>query len=416
MTNIYTSIDIGSDTIRILISEYYKKKFYTLAVSSVKSKGVKNGVIVDEGLLSERIKLSLNDIYERIDIEINKALLVIPAIGVEFNLVHGNIPIINMEKMVTKKDIIRVESSVINDIAPNMELVNVTPIDYTIYDNGSEIETTKDPVNKICDRLGIRAMITTVPKVNIISYVKLLENLGIEVVDISLSPICDYEEVRNEEMDNGVTCLINVGKNMTNISIFNKGIITNSTNINIGSKVIDDDISYVYNLSYKNARKIKENFAYAHINYANKTETYEIKDKNDKYVSINQYEVSKIVNKRLFEILNIAKNELKVLTNKQISYIMVLGGIIDIPTINYLIEDVFGSNAGIYSNNTLGIRKSRFITASGSIKFFVKKLEKRGKEYTMLSKDEIDNMIHSKTKIGKNDSIFGRFFNYFFDN
>ena len=243
MRNIYTSIDIGSDTIRILISEYYKKKFYTLAVSSVKSKGVKNGVIVDEGLLSERIKLSLNDIYERIDIEINKALLVIPAIGVEFNLVHGNIPIINMEKMVTKKDIIRVESSVINDIAPNMELVNVTPIDYTIYDNGSEIETTKDPVNKICDRLGVRAMITTVPKVNIISYVKLLENLGIEVVDISLSPICDYEEVRNEEMDNGVTCLINVGKNMTNISVFNKGIITNSTNINIGSKVIDDDIS-----------------------------------------------------------------------------------------------------------------------------------------------------------------------------
>lgn len=416
MKNIYTSIDIGSDTIRILVSEYYEKKFYTLAVSSVKSKGIKNGYIVDEGLLSERIKLSLNDIYQRIDIEINKAVLVIPPNDAEFNLVHGNIPIVNMEKMITVKDINRVENTVVNDIAPNMELVNVTPIDYTIYENGSEIEILKNPVNKICDRLAIRAMVTTVPKSNVISYVKILENLGIEVVDIILSPICDYEEIRTEDTDQMVSCVVNIGKSMTNVSIFNKGIITNSVNLNVGSKVIDDDISYVYNLSYKNAKKIKENFSVAHINYANKTETYEVKDKNDKYVSINQYEVSKIVNKRLLEILNVIKNELKVLTNKQISYIMVLGGITDIPTFNYVIEDVFGDSANSYNISTLGIRKSRFVTSSGAIKFFVKKLEKKGKEYSMFSKDEIDNMIHSKTRIGKNDSIFGRFLNYFFDN
>ena len=416
MKNVYTSIDIGSDTIRILVSEYYEKKFYTLAVSSVKSKGIKNGIIIDEQLLSERIKLSLDDIYQRIDIEINKVVLVIPPIDAEFNLIHGNVPIVNMEKMVTIKDVNRVENTVINDIAPNMELVNVTPIDYTIYENGSEIECLKNPINKICDRLAMRAMVTTVSKSNVISYVKILENLGIEVVDIVLSPICDYEEIRNEDYDSNVSCLINIGKNMTNVSIFNKGIITNSINLNIGSKVIDDDIAYVYNLSYKNAKKIKENFSFAHSNYANKNETYEIKDKNDKYISINQYEVSKIVNKRLIEILNVIKNELKVLTNKEISYIMVLGGIGDIPTFNYVIEDVFGEKANSYNINTLGIRKSRFITSSGAIKFFVKKLEKKGKEYSMFSKDEIDNMIHSKTRIGKNDSLFGRFLNYFFDN
>ena len=60
--------------------------------------------------------------------------------------------------------------------------------------------------------------------------------------------------------------------------------------------------------------------------------------------------------------------------------------------------------------------KSRFITVSGSIKFFVRKLERREKKYTMFSKDEIENMIHSKSRIGKNDSLVGRFINYFFDN
>ena len=62
MKKIYTCIDIGTDTIRILVSEYYGKKFRTLAVSSVRSKGIKRGVIVDESLVLERLKLALDDI------------------------------------------------------------------------------------------------------------------------------------------------------------------------------------------------------------------------------------------------------------------------------------------------------------------------------------------------------------------
>ena len=52
MKKIYTSVDIGSDTIRILVSEYFQGKLRTLAVSSVRSKGVKNGIIIDENNIS----------------------------------------------------------------------------------------------------------------------------------------------------------------------------------------------------------------------------------------------------------------------------------------------------------------------------------------------------------------------------
>ena len=416
MKKIYTSLDIGSDTIKILVSEYFQGKTRTLAVSSVKSKGIKNGEIKDEELVIQRIKLAIEDISSRIDVNIKKAILIIPAIEAEYNLVHGNIPIVNTEKMVTKKDIIRVQNTVINDIVPNMELVNITPIDFTIYENGSEIETLKDPVNKICDRLGIRAMVVTVPKSVVISYAKVAEKAGIEVVDLSLSPICDFEEIKYDELEEGVTALINIGKDNTCVSIFNKGIITNSSIIKTGSRIIDEDISYIYYTSKKTAKKIKENFGIAHPKYANKNETYETKDINEKLISINQYELSEVINKRLTEILNIAKNELKVLTNKQIRYIMVLGGIIDIPSINFVLEDVLGSNAKIHQINTLGIRKARFITSSGAIKHFIKKIKFRGKEYSMFSSDDVDSLVYSKTRIGRSDSVFGRFISYFFDN
>lgn len=416
MKKIYTCIDISSDTIRVLVSEYYQGKQRTLACSSVRTKGVKSGVITDEGLLVERLKLALDDISSRIDVDIKKAILIIPPLDAEYNLVHGNVPIVNEEHMVTKKDVMRVQNATLNDVLPNMELVSITPIDFTIYENGSEIETLKDPTNKICDRLGIRAMLSLVPKTHVISYVKVAEAAGIEVVDLALSSICDYEEVRTEEMDLTGSAIINIGKDITTVSVFNKGIITNSSILKIGSKIIDEDISYIYYINKKKARRVKENFGIASSLYASKTETYEARDVNGKLVNINQFELAKIINKRLSQILNIAKNELKVLTNKQIRYIMVLGGITDIPGINFAIEDILGKDAKTYSLNTLGIRKARFITVSGAIKHFIKKIKLRGKQYSMFSSDDEDNLIHSKTRIGRSDSVFGRFFSYFFDN
>lgn len=416
MKKIYTCIDIGSDTIRVLVSEYFQGKFRTLAVSSVRTKGVKNGKIVDEEALLERLKLALNDITTRINIPIKKAILTLPAQEAEYTLVHGNVPIVNDEKMVTEKDVLRVQNASLNDILPNMELVNITPIDFTIYENGSEIETIKDPKNKICDRLGIRAMMVCVPKTNVISFAKVVESSGVEVVDLVLGPIADYEEVSDEDMKQEVAALINIGRDTTTVSMFNKGIITNSSVLKIGSKIIDEDISYIYYTTKKVARKTKENFGIAHPRYASKTETYEIRDVNGKLVSINQYELSNVINKRLVEILNVAKNELKVLTNKQIRYIMVLGGITDMPGVNFVLEEVFNKETKTYTMNTLGIRKSRFITVSGAIKHFVKKIRLRGKEYSMFSSDDVDGLIHSKTRIGRSDSVFGRFFSYFFDN
>ena len=259
-------------------------------------------------------------------------------------------------------------------------------------------------------------MLVTIPKSTIISFVKVVESAGVEVVDLVLSPIADFEVIKQEDMENSVTGVINIGKDTITISVFNKGIITNSSVLKIGSKIIDEDISYIYYTNKKTARKIKENFGIAHPRYSNKNETYESRDINNKLIKINQYELSEIINKRLVEILNVAKNELKVLTNKQIRYIMVLGGITDMPGMNFVLDDVFASEAKLHTMNTLGIRKARFITVFGAIKHFVKKIKLRGKEYSMFSSDDVDNLVHSKTRIGRSDSVFGRLFSYFFDN
>ena len=72
MKEIISSLDIGSSTVKLVVGEVYKKELNILAVSEVKSKGVKSGIIVNV----EETLISLKEVFSRcqemLDIKINK--------------------------------------------------------------------------------------------------------------------------------------------------------------------------------------------------------------------------------------------------------------------------------------------------------------------------------------------------------
>ena len=74
MKRIYTSIDIGSDTIKIVVCELYQNKLNLLASSSFKSKGVKKGVITDLDLALKSVKGAFQEIEEMLGIKIKKVI------------------------------------------------------------------------------------------------------------------------------------------------------------------------------------------------------------------------------------------------------------------------------------------------------------------------------------------------------
>ena len=67
MKKIYSSIDIGSDTIKLIVSEMYKNKMNILAVSSVESKGIQKGLIVDANAAVDSIKKTFNEVEHFIE-------------------------------------------------------------------------------------------------------------------------------------------------------------------------------------------------------------------------------------------------------------------------------------------------------------------------------------------------------------
>lgn len=410
MRKIYTSVDLGSDSIKILVAEIYNKKLNVLAVSNVKSSGIKKGLIVDANEILVSLREAISEIEGKLMITIDKVIASVPSYYSTFEIVNGEVDIDEYGK-ITGLDVVKVlQKAVKSKLKMDRELVTIIPIYYIVDDR----KNIKDPKNLIGKKLGVKAMMATTPSKNVQSIISIFQSLGIDVVDVNLGSIADYNEFKNNTSDTGVSAVINIGHDITTVSLFNKGIIINSEVIQIGGKNIDNDISYVFKLDKKDSSKLKENFAVAHKKFSRVNDVKEAVTTNRDLISITQYDISQVVMSRLTEILKLAKKQTYLLTNREISYIIITGGTAELPGMSYLVEEIFGSNAKVGNIDTIGIRNNKYSTVSGLIKGINDKLESRDKEYTMI---DLDNDASGQNKLSINDSsVLNKVFGYFFDN
>ncbi|MEG0826401.1 MAG: cell division FtsA domain-containing protein, partial [Bacilli bacterium] len=305
MKRIYNSIDIGSDTIKIVVCELYKNKLNLLAATTTKSNGIKKGLITDIELARRSVKKALTEIEDMLGITITKVIANVPSYLSEFSMVNATILIDNEENVVSGNDVVKVIQETFknyNDLS--REMLTILPIDFKV-DN----QMTNDPKGFIGKELSTRGIMVTTPKKNIYSVVGLLESLGLEVVDVSLDSIGDLNTFKTKEMEKQAGVIVNIGSETTTISLFNKGIIVKNTIIQLGGKNIDNDIAYIYKIEIDMAKRLKEKIALAHKNYANNSEIVEITNKYNENVRISQSELSEIVYSRIEEILNLVKKE-----------------------------------------------------------------------------------------------------------
>lgn len=410
MRKIYTSVDLGSDSIKILVAEIYNKKLNVLAVSNVKSSGIKKGLIVDANEILVSLREAISEIEGKLMITIDKVIASVPSYYSTFEIVTGEVDIDEYGK-ITGLDVVKVlQKAVKSKLKMDRELVTIIPIYYIVDDK----KNIKDPKNLIGKKLGVKAMMATTPSKNVQSIISIFQSLGIDVVDVNLGSIADYNEFKNNTSDTGVSAVINIGHDITTVSLFNKGIIINSEVIQIGGKNIDNDISYVFKLDKKDSSKLKENFAVAHKKFSRVNDVKKAVTTNRDLISITQYDISQVVMSRLTEILKLAKKQTYLLTNREISYIIITGGTAELPGMSYLVEEIFGSNAKVGNIDTIGIRNNKYSTVSGLIKGINDKLESRDKEYTMI---DLDNDASGQNKLSINDSsVLNKVFGYFFDN
>ena len=407
MKKIYTSIDIGSDTIKFVVAELYKEKLHILHSSSIKSKGIRKGLIIDSNLMVNSIKDGIKVVSNDLGFQIKKVIVNVPSYNAKFMYVTNKIEI---NEEITTEDINKViKSSVYGKIDSDYELVTVLPLEFVI----NESDSVEYPVGLKANTLEIKGIMITVPKKNIFSVVSVMESAGLEVVDITLSGLSDYSEVKRDNIKNKVGSIINIGHDITNVSVFNKGKLMNTEVLQIGGHNVEKDIAYVFGINVIDARTIKEKFSFAHKRFVTLTDTYEIKNNDEKLIKIGQLEVTEVVMSRLTEILNYAKKQILLLTKKNIEYIIITGGTTEMKYFKNLVYEILGKDVIIYLMKDIGIRDNKYISAFGSIKYFIEKMTIRGKDYSMISPLDEELLLTPESKARRDKvGIAGMFKNF----
>lgn len=411
MRNIYSSIDIGTEEIKIVVMEYFNNKYNVLASSSVKSFGVRQGLIVDASLVTSAIKKCVKQVESKLGTKLEKLIAVVPSNNMEITIGSSTTSVDTLNNIINGDIIFKGMQKCLKDISSSSkEVVGVFPIEYILDEN----KKVGNPLGKTSTSLSMKCVIASVPRKNVYSVVSVIESLGIEVVDILISSLGNYYVIKNKDIDTKVVGSIDIGKEKTVLSIFNKGIIIKEEIVKLGFDNILKDIEFNYKTTEEETYKIINDFAVCNRKYADSDEIYDSVNRNEEKIQINNYKLAELIEYRVVELLKNIKNQINNLTNKEIGYIIITGGVTSMLGFNAIISELFTKNVSVLTTGTIGIRDNKYVTCFGAIKYFVDKLNLREKEYSMFSTEKIEEMIVNGKKMG-NSSVLGKIFDRIFD-
>lgn len=409
MSQVYTGIELGTDSIKIVVLEKLHDQFHVLASVHSPSEGISKGQVVDIKKCVSSVRAALKKADDMLGIKIIKVIAVVPPSGCSFDIVVGSVEVLDE---VTGDDVNRVvKDALAGRIGEEEELVTAIPISFTV----DEEENIKDPKGMSGNLLETKLVIATLPKEPLYRILEVLKLSGLETIDVAFTSTGDYYAVRNNRLQKEVGAIINIGEESTNVSVFNKGIQIKNAIVPIGSRNVDRDITYIFKIKGEDSRKLKEQFAVSMQTYADSNDMVVVPIGDEKK-EISQVGISKVVEARIEEILNLAKKEIKNLTNREIRYIIVTGGLSELAGFQYLVESVFGISAKVCNISTMGLRHNRYSSVVGAVRYFDDKMSLRGKDVSMISESDVQVLMSPDDKTINNDNIISKVFGHFFDN
>ena len=287
MSSIYTGIELGTDSIKIVVLEKINEQYHVLSSVCSESAGIRNSHVYDIKAASVAVKKAVKSASEMLGAKITKAIVCVPPTHCNMDIVNGSVDVVNSK--ITGEDVCNVLNEALKDQDfSEFELVTAIPISFTV----DEEENIKDPKGMRGEVLSSKIVIGTMPKEELYRFLEVLKLAGVEAVDVGFTSTGDYYTIKNSKYDGIVGAIINIGEDNTNIAVYNKGIQIKNAVLPVGSSNVDKDLAYIFKMKENAARNLKETFEVSMSNYADSTDIVEVKNNNGEIKEISQVGVS----------------------------------------------------------------------------------------------------------------------------
>ncbi|WP_343190084.1 cell division protein FtsA [Buchnera aphidicola] len=301
-----TSIEIGHNKIVTLIGEINNNNIKILGRGKNKSKGINKTGIYDLESIKNCIEKSINKAEKMAEHKIKSAYLSISHKNIKCHNEIGIIPVSGKE--IKKQDIKNVIYSA-KSIKINNEhiMLHVIPQEYSI----DKISGIKNPIGLSGMRMKGKVHLITCHKEIYKNIKKSIEKCKIKVNKLIFSGIASSEAVlTNEEKKLGV-CMIDIGSNSIDLSIYYNGYTIYNHVIPYASELVTNDISYAFSISYKKAENIKINYGCTTVPILEKVKNNNILDSYGNIIkNITIQRLIDVIEPRYEELLNIVKSKI----------------------------------------------------------------------------------------------------------
>ena len=364
----FTGLDIGTSSVKVLVAEYTDNEMNVIGVSSVKSAGVKDGIIVNIDVAAGAIKKALEQAEEKSGIRIDRVNVGLPANLLQIEPTQGMIPVTTDSQEITDSDVENVvKSALTKSMTPEREVISFIPEEFVV----DGFQGIKDPRGMMGIRLEMRGMLYTGPRTILHNLRKTVERAGVQVENIVISPLALTRSVLNEgEREFGAT-VIDLGGGQTTVAVMRNQELQYTNIYQEGGDYITKDISKVLTTSQSIAENLKFNYGIAYPQDASDKEKFTVEVIGESTpVEVTERYLAEVVSARLRQIFDRVRQDLERTRALDLpGGVVLVGGGAILPGIAELAQEVLGANTKLFVPNQIGIRNPAFASVISFVEY-----------------------------------------------
>lgn len=250
-----TAIDVGSSKITTVIASLIKEeKLAVIGVSTVPSRGLRKGQVVDIDEAISAISTSVEAAERMAGLSVGTAIVSVGGAHVTSQNSKGVVAVSNPDSEITVEDVSRVvEAARAISLPSSREILHVIPRDFAV-DGQPGI---KDPLGMTGVRLEVDTQIITGSTTAIRNLAKCVGEVGIDVESVIFSGLASSTAVLSDtEKELGVV-LVDIGAGTVAVAIWVDGALSYSSVLPVGARNVTNDIAVGLRVSLESAEKIK---------------------------------------------------------------------------------------------------------------------------------------------------------------
>ena len=358
-------LDIGTTKIVAIVGRKNERGMIELmGVGRSKSLGVHRGIVSNIAQTIKSIKAAVEEAEKSAKVPIKKVTVGIAGKHIR-SLQHSDyIMRENPEAYITEDDIEKLKAQANKLVMlPGEEIIHALPQEYKV--DSTEVQ---EPVGMEGKRLEAKFQVVVGQMGAIKNVVRCVKEAGLEMEALTLEPLASSEAVLTQDEKESGVAIVDIGGGTTDIAVFKDNVIRHTCVIPYGGGIVTEDIKEGCSIIEKHAEQLKVKFGSALPELEKDNISVAIPGlhgKQDKEISLKS--LSKIINSRMEEILELVNTELKGYgayerSRKLIAGIVLTGGGSNLKHLRQLANYITGFESRIgYANEYVANDKEGYL-------------------------------------------------------